>query len=284
MKKILAIAFVAVLFIECSKVPITGRSRLNLVSDAQVLPMSFQQYSGFLNKNSSKIVSNTPASNELKQVGRNIANAVDKFMRANGMIAEANAYKWEFNLIDDKTINAWCMPGGKVVFYTGIMPICANTDGIAAVMGHEVAHAFAKHGQERMSTGQLQQLGGVAVAVATANKSPQQRQMWNMAYGIGSQVGVMLPFSRTHETEADKLGLVFMIMAGYNGEEAANVWVRMSQNAKKSGRKAPPEFLSTHPANQTRIVTLRNYLPTAKRLAAKYNQQAQQRLLQPSKL
>lgn len=281
MKKFLSLAFVALLFVECSTVPITGRNRLNFVSDAQVLPMSFQQYNGFLNKNSSKIINNTPASNELKQVGRNIASAVDKFMRANGMTAEANAYKWEFNLINDKTINAWCMPGGKVVFYTGIMPICANVDGVAAVMGHEVAHAFAKHGQERMSTGQLQKLGGVAVAIATANKSPQQRQMWNMAYGVGTKVGIMLPFSRTHETEADKLGLVFMIMAGYNGEEAANVWVRMSQNAQKSGRKAPPEFLSTHPANQTRIVTLRNYLPTAKRLAAKFNRQGARKMRQP---
>lgn len=275
MKKILSFAFIALLFIQCSSVPITGRKRLNFVSDAQVLPMSFKQYNGFLTKNSSKVVNNTSESREIKEVGRKIADAVDRFMRANGMTAEANAYKWEFNLIDDKTVNAWCMPGGKVVFYTGILPICANTDGIAAVMGHEVAHAFAKHGQERMSTGQLQQLGGVAVAVATANKSPQQRQIWNMAYGIGSQVGVMLPFSRTHETEADKLGLIFMIMAGYRGEEAANVWVRMSQEAQKSGRKAPAEFLSTHPSNQTRILTLRNYLPKAERLADKYSRQAE---------
>ncbi|CAL2086734.1 M48 family metallopeptidase [Tenacibaculum sp. 190524A05c] len=270
MRRILALLFISVFLVECSTVPITGRKRLNFVSDAQILPMSFQQYDGFLKENKSKIITNTSQAKELKTIGKNIAAAVDRFMRANGMQAEANSYKWEFNLINDPTINAWCMPGGKVVFYTGIMPICANTDGVAAVMGHEVAHAFAKHGQERMSSAQIQQLGGVAVAIGTQNN--KNAQLWNMAYGVGSSLG-MLKFSRTHETEADKLGLVFMIMAGYRGEEAVNVWVRMSENAKKSGRKAPPEFLSTHPHNQTRIVDLRNYLPEATRLAAKFNQQ-----------
>ena len=270
MRKIIALLFIAVLLMDCSTVPITGRKRLNFVSDAQILPMSFQQYNGFLEENKSKIISNTSQARELKTIGKNIAAAVDRFMRANNMQSEADSYKWEFNLINDPTINAWCMPGGKVVFYTGIMPICANTNGIAAVMGHEVAHAFAKHGQERMSSAQIQQLGGVAVAVGTNNN--KNAQLWNMAYGLGSTLG-MLKFSRTHETEADKLGLVFMIMAGYKGEEAVNVWVRMSENSKKSGKQAPPEFLSTHPSNQSRIVDLRNYLPEAKRLAAKYNKQ-----------
>ncbi len=270
MRRILALIAVIALFIQCETVPITGRQRVNFVSDAQVLPMSFQQYNGFLKENSSKVINNTSQSRELKTIGKNIASAVDRFMRANGMTKEANSYKWEFNLINDNTINAWCMPGGKVVFYTGILPICANSNGIAAVMGHEVAHAFAKHGQERMSSAQMQQLGGLAVALGTANS--KQRNLWNMAYGVGSQLG-MLKFSRTHETEADKLGLVFMIMAGYRGEEAVNVWVRMSENAAKSGRKAPPEFLSTHPHNATRIADLKNYLPTAKQLAAKFNAQ-----------
>ncbi|CAM1366429.1 M48 family metallopeptidase [Tenacibaculum xiamenense] len=264
MKKMIALAFVATMLVQCSTVPITGRKRLNMVSDAQVLPASFAQYEGFLKEN--KLSKDASKSNQVKRVGKKISVAVDRFMRANGMQAEADAYKWEFNLVEDKTVNAWCLPGGKVVFYTGIMPICANEDGVAAVMGHEVAHAFAKHGQERMSTGQLQQLGGVAVALGTRNS--KNAALWNTAYGIGSQVGVMLPFSRTHETEADKLGLVFMLMAGYNGEEAAEVWVRMSQRA---GKKAPPEFLSTHPSNQSRIQTLRAYLPEARQLAAKYN-------------
>ena len=265
MKRIIAILVVAVFLIECTTVPITGRKRLNFVSDAEVLPSSFAQYKGFLAEN--KLSKDVTKSSQIKKVGKNISVAVDKFMRANGMKAEADAYKWEFNLVEDKTVNAWCLPGGKVVFYTGILPICANEDGIAAVMGHEIAHAFAKHGQERMSTSQLQQIGGAAVALGT--EGSEHAEIFNTAYGLGTQVGVMLPFSRSHETEADKLGLVFMIMGGYNGEEAAEVWVRMSKNSKGSS----PEFMSTHPSNQTRIQTLRSYLPEAKKLAAKFNHQ-----------
>ncbi|MDD7914240.1 M48 family metalloprotease [Polaribacter ponticola] len=268
MKKIIVLIVAVFLFSECSTVPITGRKRVNFVSDAQVLPASFAQYKGFLAEN--KLSSNREMSNQIKNVGKNVAAAVDRFMRANNMVTEAESYKWEFNLVEDKTVNAWCLPGGKVVFYTGIMPICENENGVAAVMGHEVAHAFAKHGQERMSSGQLQQIGGLAVALGTSNKDPKTSQIWNLAYGAGSQVG-MLAFSRTHETEADKLGLVFMIMAGYDGREAAEVWVRMS---KKSNGKQGPEFLSTHPSNQSRIQTLRAYLPEAKVLAKKFNTQA----------
>ncbi|MCL7753411.1 M48 family metallopeptidase [Polaribacter sp. Z022] len=265
MKKIVVLVFVAFLFVECSTVPITGRKRVNFVSDAQVLPASFAQYKGFLEEN--KLSTNKAMSNQIKEVGKNISAAVDRFMRANNMVTEADSYKWEFNLIEDKTVNAWCMPGGKVVFYTGIMPICKNVDGVAAVMGHEVAHAFAKHGQERMSQGQLQQLGGVAVALGTSNKDAKTRAIWNTAFGIGSGLG-MLKFSRVHEQEADRLGLVFMLMAGYNGTEAAEVWVRMSNLSKG---KSQPEILSTHPSNEARIQDLKTYLPTAKKYAAQYN-------------
>ncbi len=269
MKKISVLIVLAFFLVECSTVPITGRKRLNFVKDSQVLPASFAQYKGFLEKN--KLSEDKKMTHQIKDVGAKVSAAVDRFMRANNMQAEADSYKWEFNLVEDKTVNAWCLPGGKVVFYTGIMPICANEDGVAAVMGHEVAHAFAKHGQERMSSGQLQQLGGIAVALGTSGKSENAQRIWNTAYGLGSGVG-MLAFSRTHETEADKLGLVFMIMAGYNGEEAAEVWVRMSERAK--GKKAPPQILSTHPSNETRIKTLRAYLPEAKRLAKLYNEQS----------
>ena len=265
MKKIVVLLVAVFLFSECSTVPITGRKRVNFVSDAQVLPASFAQYKGFLEEN--KISTNREMTNQIKEVGKNVSAAVDRFMRANNMIAEANSYKWEFNLIEDKTVNAWCMPGGKVVFYTGIMPICANENGVAAVMGHEVAHAFAKHGQERMSQGQLQQIGGLAVALGTSGKDAKTQQIWNTAFGIGSGLG-MLKFSRVHEQEADRLGLVFMIMAGYEGTEAAEVWVRMSQ---KSGGGSTPEILSTHPSNASRIQDLRSYLPTAKKYAAQYN-------------
>ena len=268
MKRLVSLVAVFIL-VACSTVPITGRKQLSLVSDSQLYPMAFQQYEGFLNEN--KISTNASMTKQIKDVGKRISAAVDKYLRVNGMADKADAYRWEFNLIEDKTVNAWCMPGGKVVFYTGIMPIAANEDGVAAIMGHEIAHAFARHGAERMSTGMLQQAGGLAVALSTTNKTPEQRNMWMTAYGVASQVGVMLPFSRSHETEADKLGVVFMIMAGYNPEEAVNVWVRMSQ--RESAGSAPPEFLSTHPSNQTRIKTLRDWIPEAKVIAKKINAQ-----------
>lgn len=267
MKKFISLSLLMLFMISCSTVPITGRQRINLVSDAEILPASFAQYEGFLKEN--KLSDNAKMTNDVQSVGKNISHAVDKFMRANNMVSEANSYRWEFNLIEDKAVNAWALPGGKVIFYTGIMPIAQNRDGIAAVMGHEVAHAFAKHGQERMTSAYGQQLGGLAVAISTNNKDPKTQALWSTIYGVGSQVG-MLAYSRTHETEADKLGLVFMTMAGYNPQEAINVWIRMSQQSNGS---APPEFLSTHPSNETRIQNLKEYLPTAVRLAKKYNAQ-----------
>ena len=263
MRKYIAILSIAFLLMECSTVPITGRKRIIPVNDAEVLPTSFAQYKGFLEKNKkSKDVAKTK---EIKDIGKRISAAVDKFMRANKMKSEADAYRWEFNLIEDKTVNAWCMPGGKVVFYTGILPICENEDGIAAVMGHEVAHAFAKHGQERMRNSQIQQ--GLGALVSISSSKNKNSKYFNLAYGIGSQVG-MLAFSREHEEEADKLGLVFMIMAGYNGTEAAEVWVRMS---KRAGKSKQPGFLSTHPSNESRIKVLKAFLPEARLLAKKYN-------------
>ena len=270
MKRIIALGLVLGFVVACSTVPITNRKRLNIVSDEEILPASFAQYEGFLKEN--KISTNATETAEIKEVGRRISRSVDQFMRANGMTKEADSYRWEFNLIADDIVNAWCMPGGKVAFYEGILPICANTDGIAAVMGHEVAHAFAKHGQERMTSAYGQQLGGVAVAIGTSGESEESQILWNTVYGVGSQVG-MLAYSRTHETEADKLGMVFMIMAGYNPEEAIQVWVRMSE---RSNGGAPPEFLSTHPSNETRIENLRAYLPEAKTHADRIKKEATQ--------
>ena len=266
MKKVLILVIIMVLFEACSTVPITGRKRVNLVSDSQVLPTSFAQYKGFLAEN--KLSTNREMTNQIKEVGKNISQAVDRFMRANNMVTEADSYRWEFNLVEDKTINAWCMPGGKVVFYTGIMPICDNINGVAAVMGHEVAHAFAKHGQERMTSSYGQQIGGLLVTLGTSKEDSQTKQIWNTAFGVGSGL-TMLKFSRTHEQEADRLGLVFMLMAGYDGIEAAEVWVRMSKN---SGGSSTPQILSTHPSNAARIQDLKSYLPTAKMYAKKYNQ------------
>ena len=268
MKKIISLIVIVLFFIHCSTVPITGRKQFNIVKDENVLPASFAQYRGFLEKNT--LSNNQSATIMIKDIGSNISAAVDRFMRNNNMLKEADSYQWEFNLVEDKTINAWCLPGGKVVFYSGILPICKNEDGVAAVMGHEVAHAFAKHGQERMSQGQLQAIGGVAVALGTMGKEEDTQLIWNLAYGVGSNVG-MLAFSRKHEKEADKLGLVFMIMAGYDGKEAAEVWVRMSEKTAGGGG---PKILRTHPTNEDRIKTLRAYLPEANRLAAKYNAQS----------
>ena len=270
--QIIAILLLSLFMYSCSSVPITGRKRVNFVSDAKVLPMAFAQYTGFLAQN--KLSTDAAKTKELKDIGARVSKAVDRFMRANGMEAEAKSYRWEFNLIEDETVNAWCMPGGKVVFYTGILPIAKNTDGIAAIMGHEVAHAFAKHGQERMSQGAIAQglSLGAMLASGAISKDPAKQQMFLQAFGIGTQLGV-LKFSRVHEQEADRLGLVFMLMAGYNGTEAAEVWVRMSQR----GGQAPPEFLSTHPSNQSRIADLRAYLPKAKVYAKKYNAQGRKK-------
>lgn len=265
MKKVVSLSVLLLVIYGCSTVPITNRQRVNIVSDAEILPASFAQYEGFLKEN--KLSVSASKTQEIREVGRRISRSVDKFMRANGMVKEADSYRWEFNLVEDELVNAWCMPGGKVVFYTGILPICGNTDGIAAVMGHEIAHAFAKHGQERMTSAYGQQLGGMAVAMGTSGGSEESQLLWNTIYGVGSQVG-MLAYSRLHENEADKLGMVFMLMAGYNGEEAVNVWIRMSEQA---GGNAPPEFLSTHPSNQTRIENLRAYLPEAKAHAQRIN-------------
>ena len=252
------------LLTDCSTVPITERKRVNLVSDEEILPASFAQYEGFLKEN--KLSSDLTRTQEVKTVGKNIAEAVDRFMRANGMTAEANNYRWEFNLVEDEAMNAWCLPGGKVVFYTGILPVCQNVDGIAAVMGHEIAHAFAKHGQERMTSAYGQQLGGIAVALGTSGQSSETQALWYAAYGMGSQMG-MLAYSRTHETEADKLGMVFMTMAGYDPEEAIRLWQRMKEQSKGG---APPEFMSTHPSNDTRIQNLKVYLPVARMKAREY--------------
>jgi len=264
MQKQLVYFMVILLLYSCSTVPITERKRVNIVDDSQILPASFMQYETFLKEH--ELSKDVKLSNEIQTVGQRLSKSVDRFMRANGMTEEANNYKWEFNLVEDKQMNAWCLPGGKVVFYTGILPVCKNTDGIAAVMGHEIAHAFAKHGQERMTSAYGQQLGGVAVALGTSGQNYETQMLWNSIYGISSQVG-MLAYSRTHETEADKLGMVFMIMAGYDPEEAIRLWQRMKE---VSTGNAPPEFLSTHPSNDTRIEDLKNYLPVARMNARKY--------------
>ena len=242
----------------CSTVPITGRSQLSLVSASEMNAMSFAQYGEFLKQN--KLSSNKSDVEMVKRVGLNIQKAVETYFAQNNMSKELAGYQWEFNVVESEEVNAWCMPGGKVVVYTGILPITKDETGLAVVMGHEIAHAVAQHGAERMSQGLLQQLGGVALSVAIANEPAETQALFYTAYGVGTTVGVMLPFSRTHESEADRLGLVFMAMAGYNPNAAVDFWTRMAAN---SGGGAPPEFLSTHPSNETRIADIKKHLPEA---------------------
>lgn len=260
--------------ISCSKVPITGRSQLNLLPESQMLALSNTQYNEFLSQN--QVVSTNNSQTEMvKRVGNNIRVAVERFLKEQGHEELIADYAWEFNLVQDNTVNAWCMPGGKVVVYTGIMPIAQTDDGLATVMGHEIAHAVARHGNERMSQGLVAELGGTALQVAIADKPAQTQQLFNTAYGLGAQYGVLLPFGRTQETEADRLGTIFMALAGYDPAASISFWQRMAQNA---GGSAPPEFLSTHPSNETRINNLKNkFVPEAQKYTQKHEEMVVQK-------
>lgn len=248
--------FLAILM-ACAVVPITGRKQLSLVSEQEMIGMSLTSYKQFLSENR---LSNNQASTEMvKRVGNRIAAAVTKFLKNKGMEGRINNFQWEFNLVEEDVPNAWCMPGGKVVVYTGLLPLTKDETGLAVVMGHEIAHAIARHGNERMSQELAVQMGGVALSTAIQDKPEETQMLFMSAYGIGSQVGVMLPYSRLHESEADKMGLIFMAMAGYNPQMAIPFWQRMSQ----SGGEKPPEILSTHPADETRITNLKEFMPEA---------------------
>ncbi len=262
--KSLSILLIGTLVVACSTNPFTGKQTLALVPNSQILPMAFQQYNQFLSEN--KVINGTADANMVKSVGQKIATAAERYLTANGYAGYLTDYRWEYNLVQSPDVNAWAMPGGKVVVYSGILPITKNEAGLAAVMGHEVAHALANHGQQRMSAGQLQQLGAVAGNIALSG-NPENQQIFNTAYGLGSSVGVMLPFSRSHETEADRIGLILMAMAGYDPIVAAELWQRMQ--AQESGN-TPPEFLSTHPSSATRIQNIQAWAPEAKAEARKF--------------
>lgn len=257
-KIFLPIILLALTVYYCSTVPITGRSQLNLIPASEINSLSFQQYNEFLKTN--KLSSDAEKTAMVKRVGVNIQRAVETYFAQNNLSKELKGYAWDFNLVESPEVNAWCMPGGKVVIYTGILPITQDETGLAVVMGHEIAHAIAQHGNERMSQGLLQQLGGVALSVALKDEPALTQNLFMAAYGIGTTVGVMLPFGRKHESEADRLGLIFMSMAGYNPNAAVDFWTRMS--AMKGGAQ-PPEFLSTHPSDATRIADIKKHLPEA---------------------
>lgn len=265
MKKVFFVASTVLLMAACATNPFTGKKTMAFQSNANLFPMAFQQYDEFLKEN--KAVKGTKDAKRIEEVGTRIKDAAEKWLTANGYGSYLKDYRWEYNLVDNKELNAWCMPGGKIVFYTGILPVCKTDAGIATVMGHEVSHALANHGQQRMSASMLQQGGAIALDLLTQNSSPIAKQTWAAAYGYGSQVGGMLPFSRANETEADKIGLTLMAIAGYNPEESVEFWSRM---AAKTGGDGGSSFMSTHPSNHERIENLKKLIPEAKAEAAKF--------------
>jgi predicted Zn-dependent protease len=243
----------------CSLVPLTGRRQFSLVSDADMLAMSFSQYDQFQKDN--RMSSSSADTNEVRRVGRNIQNAVTTYFARNNMSNRLNGFAWEFNLVENKEANAWCMPGGKVMVYTGILPLARDETGLAVVMGHEIAHAVAKHSNERMSQALIAQLGGQVLSQALKQKPQQTQQIWMGLFGVGVQLGAILPYNRLQEGEADRLGLIFMAMAGYDPHAAIGFWQRMSQKAGKQ----PPEFLSTHPTDKKRMAKIIAAMPEAMR-------------------
>lgn len=260
MKKVTSLLAGLVILYGCSTVAVTGRKQLDLVSNAELVPMAAQQYQEVLSKG--PISTSDIETETIKRVGTSIEKAVEQYMSAAGKSNELEGFKWEFNLIDDpKTANAWCMPGGKVAFYTGILPICKDETGIAIVMGHEVAHAIANHGRERMSQQMAAQLGMNVLSIALGQRPTESSQLLMQAVGAGTNIG-MLKFSREHESEADHMGLIFMSMAGYDPNQAPTFWERMST---LSGGQQPAEFLSTHPSHETRIKDLQGWIPEAMR-------------------
>lgn len=246
-----------VLLQACSTVPLIGRKQVSLLPESNMVEMSLTNYSQFLSEN--KLSTSKEQTDIVKRVGAKMSVAVEKYLTENGFKDRVADFKWEFNLVDNKEPNAWCMPGGKVVFYTGILPLTKNDAGVAVVMGHEIAHAVARHGNERMSQQMLVQFGGIALSEAIKTKPEQTQALFQTAYGLGTQYGVMLPYSRQHEYEGDKLGIIFMAIAGYDPAEAIGFWERMAANS--SGK--PPEFLSTHPVEQNRIDAIKQFLPEA---------------------
>lgn len=248
------------LVVACSRNVLTGKQQFTLLPESEIQAMGSQQYQQFLSENKVVAASNNRDAEMVRRVGQRITKAVEQYYAQNNISDKLNGYKWEYNLVEDKAVNAWCMPGGKIVVYTGLLPISQNEAALAVVMGHEVSHALLQHGNQRMSQGLVQQLGGVALSVAVANKPAETQNLFLTAYGAGTTIGVLLPFSRKQELEADRYGLIWTAMAGYNPREAISLWERME---KASNGQSPPEFLSTHPTEGRRIQQLEKFMPEA---------------------
>jgi len=254
-----AVAIFSVFFlVSCNKVPLTGRNQLNLISDSQLQSMAFSQYDQFMHTH--KLSTDKVGAQRVARVGQRLQDAVQRYMASQGLAGEIKGYAWSFSLVQSSEVNAWAMPGGKVVVYEGILPVTQDDEGLAVVLGHEIAHVIAKHGNERMSQALMAQLGGVALSVALSKQPEETKALLSQAYGLGAQYGAILPFSRLHENEADRLGMMFMAMAGYNPRVAVDFWTRM---AAKSKGGSVPEFLSTHPSDATRIAKIKENLPEA---------------------
>lgn len=243
----------------CKTVPVTGRKQLNLVPDFLIKEMAFTQYDSVV-RYSPTLPQYDQRAAMVTRVGNRIQKAVEDYMLQNNMSKELKSFKWEFNTIQENIINAWCMPGGKVVVYTGLLPVTQSEEGLAVVMGHEIAHAIARHGNERMSEGLLIGVGGLALQEALKEKKETTQLIFLGLYMVGSNLAIALPNSRMQESEADKLGLIFMSMAGYNPEEAVPFWQRMAAVNKNN----TPQFLSTHPSDETRIKNLTALIPGIK--------------------
>lgn len=270
MKNLSIAALVSFLFVvACQRVPLSGRNQLMLVNSKELLPMSFKSYREFLDTN--RVERSGPQVAMVKRVGVKIQKSVEDYLREVGKSEIINGFQWEFNVVESKDVNAFCMPGGKVVFYTGILPICKDEAGVAVVMGHEIAHAIASHGAERMSQGMLSQgllaAGQVGLGLAMSNKPRETQQLYNTIFGVAApaatQIGYVLPNSRLQESEADELGLIFMAKAGYDPQNAVGFWTRM---AAKAGGQKPPQFLSTHPADDKRIRDLKSQMAKAEKV------------------
>lgn len=258
----------AIISWSCSQNVFTGRKTLTFIPEAELNSMSLQEYNTFLTQN--KTIHSGSQVQTIQRIGNDLKAAIEVYYKANNDSKDLSNYKWEFNLVDDpKTVNAFCMPGGKVVVYSGLLPITQNDDALAMVMGHEIAHALSGHGNERMSQGLITQLGlqAVDLSLAMAQKPAATRQLFQSALGYGAQLGVTLPFSRKDEAEADEIGTYLAAMAGYNVNEGIALWQRMGA---LGGGSRPPEFLSTHPDPANRAIAIKNLIPKAMEYKAKY--------------
>lgn len=263
-KKIITLAIIAIVAVGCSKVMFTGRKQVKLIPSSEMTAMAVQSYADFLDANG--ISGNIEYQELLNTVGRKMQKAVEEYMTKEGQESQLANYAWEFNVVESDEVNAWAMPGGKIVFYSGIMPVCKNEQGVAVVMGHEIAHVLAQHGNERMSQQMMAQLGSIALNEYIQTEPERTQYIYNTAFAIGAQYGALLPYSRLHEREADRIGQIIMALAGYDPAYAVNFWKDMES---MSAGQAPPEFMSTHPSYDTRIQVLTDNIQDARKYMKK---------------